>query len=236
VKSRFRVSRWSIKVNISWDLVFLTGFVKRYYFFRFSNFRSVSFRFSNFPFRSVSFHDLANLFSFRFWVSLVPFRFRKNNVPIFRCRKKKRFTISFRLHSKFFCVSPIKNICAYSVTDFCVITTKFVCGFWKFCVSLCWNFCVVSRNHTKVSDRISTQNFQHKHTKILRVWIFLFHRRFCTSKAGLDLRSEFFSRNLEILSLVLSNLEVLSLGPEYEYHQMKFVIKLSPNNDLCAIS
>jgi hypothetical protein len=63
--------------------------VKRYYFFRFVSFLKLS----------VSFHDLANKYSFRFFpflifFSSVSFRFRKNNVVMFR------FTISF--HRIFF--------------------------------------------------------------------------------------------------------------------------------------
>jgi hypothetical protein len=33
------------------------------------------------------------------------------------------------LHSKYFCVLVLRILCAYSVTDFFVITTTFLCGF-----------------------------------------------------------------------------------------------------------
>jgi hypothetical protein len=110
--AHFYLNRVSISEFVSgisrmhnFQIVKFSEIVKRYYFFRI-----VSFRFSNFPFRSVSFHDLVNLFLFRFWIFFVPFRFvsEKNNVSILRFRKNNvssfRFAWIFLFHG-LFCTS-----------------------------------------------------------------------------------------------------------------------------------
>jgi hypothetical protein len=71
VKKKFRPrfkKKSSIEIMVFWNVIIF----------------SVSSRFSNFPFRSVSFHDLANLFCFVSEKKNVPiFHFRKNNVSLF---------------------------------------------------------------------------------------------------------------------------------------------------------
>jgi hypothetical protein len=127
--------------------------VKRYNFFRFVPFHKLS----------VSFHDLANWFSFRFVQFLnffrsVSFRFRKNNVPIFRFRKNYvslfRFAWFFLFH-RFFCTSKAGLDLSSGSSIFYNFSRNFWAVTWKFLVMflVTWKFlvCVLNTNITKWS-------------------------------------------------------------------------------------